>query len=249
MRLSVLYGSSVANDFLVGSLAPHRPVLVVREEQPARLVLQRAWRRRRDPLRSRLDKLAFFALYGIWLQRGVDHDLRRRLGPHPPVPSGPRVADVDDALETVRDARPDLVLVTGTSILSDAWGGIDAPIVNVHLGIAPRYRGRFCWFWPILEGREEDVGVTLHLVAPRVDAGPIVLQRRVPPGSLTTRSFAEVLAAVTLLARDLCHELLADPDTLLHAATPPPAADVLARPAYLEPGLSAYLRYVRTTAG
>src|SRR5262249_60251432 len=125
--------------------------------------------------------------------------------------SGPRVADVDDALETVRDARPDLVLVTGTSILSDAWGGIDAPIVNVHLGIAPRYRGRFCWFWPILEGREEDVGVTLHLVAPRVDAGPIVLQRRVPPRSLTTRSFAERAAVVTVLARVLCPRVLAAP--------------------------------------
>jgi hypothetical protein len=48
---------------------------------------------------------------------------------------------------------------------------------------------------------------------------------------------------VTLVARDLCEELLADP-ARAGAATAPAAAD--AHPAYLAPGLSDYLRYVRT---
>jgi formyl transferase-like protein len=238
----------VTNDFLIGSLASFRPVLVVHEVQSVLRVVRRAWRRRRDPVSSRLDKLAFFALYGIWLRRRVDRDLHRRLGPHPPVPAGPRVDHVDQTLETVRQARPNLVLAVGTSILSEAWQRLEIPVVNVHIGIAPRYRGRFCWFWPILEGHPEDVGVTLHLVTPQVDAGPIVLQRRVPRDALGARSFADVLAAVTVLARDLCAELLADPEAHVRAAEPPPAAGALRPPAYLEPGLTAYLKYARTVA-
>lgn len=245
MRLIVIYGPSVANDFLVGWLASRGSALVVREHQPALGVVRRAWRRRRDSLWSRVDKLAFFAFYGVWLRRALERELCRRLGPHPPVPTGPRVDHIDDALETVRAARPDLVLAVGTSILSPAWQELSAPIVNVHIGIAPRYRGRFCWFWPILEGHPEEVGVTLHLVTPRVDAGPIVLQRRVPRDGLGTRSFADVLAAVTLLARELCEELLADWEALVRGAMPP-STDASRRPAYLEPGLGAYLRYVRT---
>jgi len=247
MRLIVVYGPSVANDFLVGWVASHGSALVVREEQPALRLVRRAWRRRRDALWSRVDKLAFFAFYAMFLQRRLERDLRRRLGPHPPAPTGPAVDHIDDALETVRAARPELVLAVGTSIFSPAWQELDAPLVNVHLGIAPRYRGRFCWFWPILEGHPEEVGVTLHLVTPRVDAGPIVLQRRVPRDGLGTRSFADVLAAVTLLARELCEELLADHEALVRAAMPPLAA-ASRRPAYLEPGIGAYLRYVRTVS-
>ena len=244
MRLTVLYGPSVANDFVVGSLVATHPAVVVREEQSALDVVRRAWRRRRDTVRARLDKLAFFAVYAVALRRRTERTLRQRLGPHPAVPPGATVRRADAALELVRAARPELVLALGTSILSAAWSTLGAPIVNVHVGIAPRYRGRFCWFWPLLEGRPEDVGVTLHLVTARVDAGPIVAQRRVPPTSLGSRSFADVLAAVTLVARDLCEELLADPTARVRAATPPSVADG-AHSAYLEPGLSDYLRYAR----
>jgi hypothetical protein len=244
MRLSVLYGPSVANDFVVGSVIARRATLVIREHEPALSVVRRAWVRRRDPLAARVDKLAFFALYGIALRRGLERGLHERLGPHPPVPPGPWVARADDGLAIVRAAHPDLVLTLGTSILSQAWNDLGAPIVNVHVGIAPRYRGRFCWFWPLLEGHPEDVGVTLHLLTARVDAGPIVLQRRVPREALGVRSFADVLAAVTRLARELCEEFLAEPEPLLRSATAPSAA-VASRPAYLEPGLTAYLRYAR----
>jgi len=241
-RLVVLYGASVANDYLMGCVSDsHHPLLVVCEEQSAVGVVRRAWRRRRNPLASRLDKLAFLAFYGAALRRGVDHGLAERLRPQPPVP-GLRVAHVDDALAAVTAVRPDVVLIAGTSILSAAWQRVDFPIVNIHSGIAPAYRGRFCWFWPLLEGHPEDVGVTLHRVTARVDAGPIVLQRRLPADALGTLSFVEVLAAVTRLARDLCDEFLMDPDAWLRRAVVPPQG--VGRAAYLEPGLGAYFRYV-----
>src|SRR5438067_13439350 len=115
MRLVVVYGASVANDYLIGCVsASHHPLLIVREEQPALDVVRRAWRRRRDPLVSRLDKLAFLAFYGVALRRGVDRGLAERLRPRPPVP-GLSVAQIDEALPAVSAARPDVVLVAGTS--------------------------------------------------------------------------------------------------------------------------------------
>jgi hypothetical protein len=246
MRLVIVHGPSTANDFLVGSLAVHRPELVVREHQPAVQVLSRAWRRRRDPLASRLDKLAFFAFYGLFVQRGLDRDLRERLGDHPPVPPGPTVHHITQALGLVEAVRPELILSIGASILSDDWQQLGAPILNLHVGIAPRYRGRFCWFWPVLEGHSEDIGVTLHLVTSRVDAGPIVLQRRAPRSALGDLSFADLLAAVTRLAREVCDDFLSDPQAHLAAAPRQSDPGASRRPAYLEPGLTTYLQYVRS---
>jgi hypothetical protein len=246
MRFAVLYGSSTTNDFVVAALLrQHEPVLLVSEDQPALRVVSRAMRRRGDSFAARLDKLAFFALYAAFLRRRVDRDLHERLGAHEPPRPHLRVGDVNDALEPVRAASPAFVLALGTSILRRPWHSLGVPILNVHIGIAPRYRGRFCWFWPILEGRPGEVGVTVHLVTPRVDAGPVVLQRRADPRALGERSFAELLGAVTLLSRDLCAELLAEPERLLAEAKPPADATAVASRAYLEPGLTDYFRFVR----
>lgn len=249
MRFVVLYGSSTTNDFVVESMVrEHRPVLLACEDQPLLGVLGRTLRRRGDTLAGRMDKLAFFAFYATCLRRGVERGLHERLGPHAPLRPDLRVARLQDALEPVRAAAPEFLIALGTSILGRSWQSLGIPIVNVHLGVAPRYRGRFCWFWPIVEGRPEDVGVTVHLVTPRVDAGPVVLQRRAGREALGVLSFAELLAAVTRVSRDLCSELLADPQRLIAGATPPPASEGAPHPAYLEPGLTGYLRFARARA-
>ena len=242
-RFAVLYGASTTNDFVVASLLrEHAPALLVCEEQTAIDALRRVLRRRGDTFAGRLDKLAFFAWYAAFLAGGVERGLHERLGAHAPPAPHLRVHSIDEALERVREAAPGFVLAMGTSILGSRWQSLGVPIVNVHIGIAPRYRGRFCWFWPVLEGHEDQVGVTVHVVSPRVDAGPVVLQRPVETRALGGRSFAELLAAVTLVSRDLCLELLGDPARHLAAARPAAAAEA-GRRAYLEPGLREYLRF------
>lgn len=243
MRPLVLYGAGAANDYVVASLACFDPVAIVVESPP---LLARGLRvvRRRERLAKRIDRLAFLAFYGVFLHRRVEASLRERLGRHPPPESNLRVADINDALGRldVRVLAPDLILVLGTSLLDRRWLDLGVPIVNVHTGIAPRYRGRFCWFWPIVEGNRADLGVTLHLAAPRADAGRVLRQRRLAVKDFEAGSFVDVLYPITLLARDLCHQLLAQGtlEDLLEGPDPPPPA----HRAYLEPGLSDYLRYL-----
>lgn len=243
MRPLVIYGAGAANEYVVASLAPFDPVYLVQESPPAFAYGSRILRRR-ERLAKRIDRFAFVALYGSLLHRRDEAELRRRLGNQPPPKPNLRVVDINSAAARldVRALAPDLVLVLGTSLLDRRWLDLGVPIVNVHTGIAPRYRGRFCWLWPILEGNRADVGVTLHRAAAPADAGRILRQRRLALPDARVRSFVDLLHPITLLARDLCHELLArgTRKELREGSDPPPPANR----AYLEPGVSDFVRYL-----
>lgn len=61
-------------------------------------------------------------------------------------------------------------------------GMIDAvqgKALNIHGSLLPKYRGRTPHVWAIING-EKECGITVHFIAPDVDAGDIVLQVRVP---------------------------------------------------------------------
>ena len=48
-------------------------------------------------------------------------------------------------------------------------------ILNGHPGDLPRYRGNACPNWAILNG-ESSIGMTVHLMSPELDSGPIYLK-------------------------------------------------------------------------
>jgi folate-dependent phosphoribosylglycinamide formyltransferase PurN len=51
--------------------------------------------------------------------------------------------------------------------------------INVHWAKLPAYGGIAPYFW-MLRNEERSAGVTVHLMVPELDAGPILLQREVP---------------------------------------------------------------------
>ncbi|WP_086781657.1 formyltransferase family protein [Crossiella equi] len=51
-----------------------------------------------------------------------------------------------------------------------------ARAVNLHFSPLPRHRGSLSCYWPIV-GRDRTTGVTLHELAARVDAGPVIATR------------------------------------------------------------------------
>lgn len=51
--------------------------------------------------------------------------------------------------------------------------------VNLHPSLLPKYRGTFSAPWVIING-EKYTGFTYHYMLPQVDAGNIILQRRIP---------------------------------------------------------------------
>jgi len=57
--------------------------------------------------------------------------------------------------------------------------------VNVHYAPLPRYRGRANVNWAIING-EPETAVTVHVLVPELDAGPILFQEPVPIGSHDT---------------------------------------------------------------
>ena len=90
-----------------------------------------------------------------------------------------RSANGADALAALRSWTPEvLVSVSSPERLTPEVLAV-APMaaVNVHWGLLPRYAGVAPYFW-VLRNGEAETGVTVHLMAPELDTGPILRQRR-----------------------------------------------------------------------
>jgi methionyl-tRNA formyltransferase len=80
----------------------------------------------------------------------------------------------------MRATRSDLGVVYGTNILKESVFAIPRlGSLNLHQGLVPFYRGGPVLFWELFNG-EREVGVTVHTVAAKVDAGEIVAQETLP---------------------------------------------------------------------
>lgn len=86
-----------------------------------------------------------------------------------------------EALKLAAAMAPDVVVVSGVSILGrellDLLEGV--PIINLHCGITPRYRGAHGAFWAVVNGDWDNVGVTVHFIDRGVDTGAIILQENI----------------------------------------------------------------------
>jgi methionyl-tRNA formyltransferase len=85
------------------------------------------------------------------------------------------------AYERIVDFSPDLIVslhyrhrIPDTIVACAPRGGI-----NLHPSLLPGYRGCFSAPWVLIHG-ERETGVTYHRLVEAFDAGPIVLQHRVP---------------------------------------------------------------------
>ena len=98
---------------------------------------------------------------------------------------GLKVFEVDNfhsetSVEAIRRSAADLGVIYGTNIIKESVFSIPRlGSINLHQGLAPYYRGGPPIFWELFNG-EQEVGITVHFVAPKVDAGDIILQKRLP---------------------------------------------------------------------
>ena len=88
-----------------------------------------------------------------------------------------RVENINDPdnIGYIVDLKPDLVLVFGCHILR--WY-VNQPMINLHLGLSPRYRGSATLFWPFYFMEPQFAGCTFHQVVDEPDAGDILHQTR-----------------------------------------------------------------------
>jgi phosphoribosylglycinamide formyltransferase-1 len=185
-RVVVLADRGTTSYLLINSLAARFDVVAVVFEAGHRRAMLRH-RLRRLGVRAVLDQLAF-RLWDAAVVRPrsarpiatllVGHDVRSPDGRLPVQ----EVASVNDALAVaeIARARPDVLVLSGTGIVRRPLLEQGAPVINIHCGLTPAYRGVHGAFWAVHEGRAEEAGTTVHLVDAGVDTGAILSQVRIP---------------------------------------------------------------------
>jgi len=131
----------------------------------------------------------------------------------------PRRLRSDEAHALLRDARPEALLLAayGQMVPADVLAMGERPPLNVHPSLLPRHRGAAPVASTILAG-DVEAGVTLMVMTPELDAGPIVAQWRVPLGGRETTP--ELEARLAGMAAEVVPERLRDWPVDASQATP-----------------------------
>jgi methionyl-tRNA formyltransferase len=144
------------------------------------------------------------------------------------LPASPR------ALSALLSAyRPDVLLVFGFNwrLPPDALAVPKLGVLNVHPSALPKYRGPSPVLWAIRNG-DPHLGLTVHRMTERIDAGPVVAQvEDLPlPDTVTSQDVWELIksALPELINRALDRAVHGDPgspqdeDQATYAGFPPP---------------------------
>lgn len=216
MKLAVLASPGPSTDILVNRL--------LREGFDDLLVLVEPPQSKRALLRGRARRLGWGAVLGQVLFMGLVLPLLRRwAGPRldairaeaglsaDPVPPG-RVTEVAsvNAAETRAHLQrfvPDAVVLNGTRIVkAETLHAVGAPVLNIHAGITPAFRGVHGGYWALWTGRPQDFGATVHLVDTGVDTGAVLAHVHPTPGpqdTFVTYPLLQLGAALPALIRVL----------------------------------------------
>jgi methionyl-tRNA formyltransferase len=179
-RLVVLTGDGPEHRYVVNRLCAALPVeAIVADVGVRRPSLRRAFRGGTLGGISRVGLFAFRAAVRDGSARTTA--LRRVLGTESTARFDAqhlltRVDGVNstEAIRAVAQARPDALLVFGTSVVHSEMLALPGDLAfNLHTGISPRYRGTDCAFWPVVNREPEWIGATVHECTANVDGGPI----------------------------------------------------------------------------
>lgn len=172
---------------LTEGLADRAEVRAILEAPQSRVALARK-RARRLGWRNVAGQIAFVQLIVPVLRRSA----RRRLVEIAhlygldlrPVPSGEMVSSINDAetITLLEKEDPAIVVVHGTSVINrEVLDCLHVPVLNVHAGVTPRYRGVHGGYWALRDDRPELAGSTVHLVDTGIDTGGILAQATFTP--------------------------------------------------------------------
>ena len=133
-----------------------------------------------------------------------------------------RSANATPALTALRAWTPDVLISVSSPERLDPEVLEVAPMaaINLHWGLLPRYAGIAPYFW-VLRNGERETGLSVHVMAPELDTGPILRQRRLRIGSgdtslglqlrLTEAGAKELLGAVRELPGSIARAVPQDP--------------------------------------
>tara|TARA_R110002110_G_scaffold313491_8_gene526801 strand:+ start:7787 stop:8578 length:792 start_codon:yes stop_codon:yes gene_type:complete len=73
-------------------------------------------------------------------------------------------------------AEADVFVVFGASFIKGPMCDflVSRKAINIHMGVAPAYRGHSCNFWAMYDGRPDLVGATVHRLSKGLDQGAVL---------------------------------------------------------------------------
>ena len=129
--------------------------------------------------------------------------------------------------------RPVLVVVNGTRIIATrVLESAGCPVVNLHAGITPRYRGVHGGYWALAEHHPEWVGTTVHLVDPGIDTGGVLAQSVFDvtgEDSFATYPYLHLVHGLPLLGDQVDKVMAGAPSSRTRPAWPPARASTTIR--------------------
>jgi methionyl-tRNA formyltransferase len=188
MRIAVLTSHNAHHYALIRALA--------REHEVALVVFENVGAKRPRLLKRRLRSLGFLHVMNqmffkvldvIFLKRTARERRQDILGPDfewnaDAIPNAELIEveslNTPEMREKLAELKLDAVVVSGTGILGKKM--IDtirpSPIINIHCGITPRYRGTHGAFWAVVNADWNNVGTTVHYIDEGIDTGAILAQ-------------------------------------------------------------------------
>lgn len=85
--------------------------------------------------------------------------------------------------EKIAAAAPDVLAIWGSGLIDSDIVASARHTLNLHLGVAPHYRGALANQFAVGRGDAERIGYTIHYVNDRADAGDIIAARAITPQS------------------------------------------------------------------
>jgi hypothetical protein len=146
------------------------------------------YRLKNNPLIRFLDQLIFMFVgvkilnyISLSRQNEIIHTHGMDLSPIPSaVKQKVKSINSPESIKVIIKISPDLIILSGTRILSKKMiSSVNTPIINLHAGITPNYRGVHGAYWALSNTEPELAGVTLHFVDQGVDTGQVIAQSRI----------------------------------------------------------------------
>lgn len=137
-------------------------------------------------------------------RHGLDRTLPDRVPIHPVTSiNAPETAALVDEL------KPGAILLVSTRLMSARQlATMPCPVINLHAGINPNYRGQMGGYWSLRENDPQNFGATLHLVDAGTDTGGTLYEVRTRPERSDFISTYPLL--LTLAALDITRQSIED---------------------------------------
>jgi hypothetical protein len=134
------------------------------------------------------------------------HGLGRKLPDT--VPIHPIISiNAPEAAALVDSIKPGAILLVSTRLMSARQlAAMPCPVINLHAGINPNYRGQMGGYWSLRENDAENFGATLHLVDTGTDTGGTLFEVRTRPERsdfISTYPLLLTIASFDIVSRSL----------------------------------------------